>query len=115
MRGRPFREGISGNPGGRPKVLSEVRELARAHGAGAIAELARLALKAKSEAVRVAACRELLDRGYGKPEQHASVDLGKRNATDWSTEELVAFLNEATGRTDPLDGSDGELEPDGAY
>jgi hypothetical protein len=111
MRGRPFRKGISGNPGGRPKVLSEVRELARAHGAGAVAELGRLALKAKSEAVRVAACRELLDRGYGKPEQHASVDLDKRDATDWTTDELVAFLNDCRargGQIDPADGGDGE-------
>ena len=27
--GRPFRKGVSGNPGGRPKELSELVELAR--------------------------------------------------------------------------------------
>jgi hypothetical protein len=53
----------SGNPGGRPKVLGEVQELARQHAPSAIAELARLALKAKSETARIAAIRELLDRG----------------------------------------------------
>jgi hypothetical protein len=64
-----FRKGKSGNPGGRPKVLADVQELARQHAPAAIAELARLAVKAKNETARIAACRELLDRGYGKPRQ----------------------------------------------
>ena len=66
MRGRPFQIGQSGNPGGRPKVLQEVRELARARCPAAIEELARLALNSKSERLRLAAICELLDRGYGK-------------------------------------------------
>jgi hypothetical protein len=51
------------------KVMIERLELARQHAPTAIAELARLALKAKNETTRVAAIRELLDRGYGKPRQ----------------------------------------------
>jgi hypothetical protein len=64
-----FRKGQSGNPGGRPKVLAEVQELARQHAPSAIAELARLAVKAKSETARIAANRQLLDRGYGRARQ----------------------------------------------
>jgi hypothetical protein len=67
MRGRPFQIGQSGNPGGRPKVLQEVRDLARARCPAVIEELARLALNSKSKRLRLAAiCCDLLDRGYGK-------------------------------------------------
>jgi len=43
--------------------------LAQQYGPEAIAELARLATKAESEAARVAAIKELLDRGYGRAVQ----------------------------------------------
>ena len=78
MRGRPFKKGQSGNPGGRPRVIAELRDLARAHAPEAIKELARLAVKARSESARVAAIRELLDRGYDKPAQRrdAMVSVG---------------------------------------
>ena len=70
-----FRKGQSGNPGGRPKVLGEVQELARQYAPKAIVELARLALKAKNETARIAAIRELLDRGYGRPRQVMEVSV----------------------------------------
>jgi hypothetical protein len=74
VRGRPFQPGVSGNPGGRPKSLGTLRALARTHAAEAIAELARLAVHAKSETARIAAIRELLDRAYGKPKQFLATD-----------------------------------------
>jgi hypothetical protein len=49
--------------------MGDVQALARQHAPRIIAELARLALKAKSETARIAAIRELLDRGYGRPRQ----------------------------------------------
>ena len=48
-----------------------MKELARQHGPQIVEELARLALKAKSEQAQVAAIKELLDRGYGKAVQYA--------------------------------------------
>jgi hypothetical protein len=60
----------SGRKKGTPnKVTAEINELAQKYGPEAIAELARLATNAESEAARVAACRELLDRGNGRAVQ----------------------------------------------
>jgi hypothetical protein len=73
-----FRKGQSGNPGGRPRVIGDLRDLARKHTAEAVEELARLALKAKSETARVAAIRELLDRGYGRPESKVDATVRER-------------------------------------
>lgn len=51
------------------KVTAELREAAQAYTQTALEELARLATEANSEAARVAACRELLDRGHGRAPQ----------------------------------------------
>jgi Family of unknown function (DUF5681) len=40
--GKPFQKGRSGNPGGRPKVVAEVKELARQHTGKAIETSYRL-------------------------------------------------------------------------
>jgi len=95
MRGRPFKKGESGNPGGRPKVIADLRALARAYAPDAIEELARLAIKAKSEAARVAAMRELLDRGYGKAQQMVENedDLSNKTAEELRTEVLADIAN----------------------
>ena len=70
---------MSGHGGARPgagrpngsqnKVTLEVRELALEHGPTALKNLVTLSQKAKSESVRLAAIREVLDRAYGRPQQ----------------------------------------------
>ena len=75
--GKPFKKGQSGNPGGRPKVAAEVKELARAHTGVAIETLVSIMTNTKSApAARVSAANALLDRGYGKPPQHISGEGG---------------------------------------
>ncbi len=61
-----FLPGISGNPGGRPREVGHVRELARDQSEEAIETLVDLMRHAKSDAARGAAAQALLDRGYGK-------------------------------------------------
>lgn len=60
--------------GARNKATADIKALARVHAPQAIAELARLAKSARGEAARVAAIRELLDRGFGKATQPLSGD-----------------------------------------
>jgi hypothetical protein len=67
--------GVNPNPNGRPKVVAEIRSLAREYGPHAIARLAELS-KSREGAVAVNACRVLLDRGYGRPEQAIEVTSG---------------------------------------
>src|SRR5262245_4531067 len=65
--GKPFQKGQSGNPGGRPKEIAEVKKLAREHMTEAIDALVSIMNNTKaSDAARVSAANALLDRGYGK-------------------------------------------------
>ena len=50
-------------------MTAEIKALAAEHAPAIIKELVRLATKARSEATRVAAGRELLDRVFGKAPQ----------------------------------------------
>ena len=90
-----FSKGKSGNPGGRPKVLGELQELARQHAPGVIAELAHLALKAKSETARIAAGRELLDRGFGRARQSVEVSDPEDNIVRMLLDDIDARNREA--------------------
>lgn len=74
-----FEKGQSGNPGGRPKEVGHVRELARAHTDAAIRTLTEIHGDVSQPApARVAAAQALLDRAWGKPSQAigGAEDLG---------------------------------------
>lgn len=72
---KPFKKGQSGNPGGRPKATTELREMARSHTAEAVATLASVMRKGKTEQARVIAANALLDRGYGKAMQPIEAEI----------------------------------------
>src|SRR5262245_30140182 len=78
----PFQKGYTRAPtsGRKPGVLNkntaEVKALAMKDVPNVMQELVRLALHAKNEATRVAACKELLDRAIGKAVQPVSGEEG---------------------------------------
>lgn len=70
QRGRPFQKGQSGNPGGRPKLVGHVRELAQSYTEAAMVTLVEIIENTEAPpAARVSAAQAILDRGWGKPSQ----------------------------------------------
>ena len=72
QRGRPFQRGRSGNPGGRPKVAGDVRELLKQNSRAAASCVIAL-LKSSDERIALAAAREVLDRVLGRPSQTTEI------------------------------------------
>src|SRR6185295_8321696 len=98
MTARGGKRERAGRPkGARNKVTAEVKALAQTYAPAAIEELARLSTEAESEAARVAASKEILDRAYGKSMQPvaANIDLrDTRKITDLSDGELQQIILE---------------------
>jgi Family of unknown function (DUF5681) len=97
-----WKKGVSGNPGGRPRGVAEVRALAMTFTAEAIETLAAIMRNVKAPPqARAAAANALLDRGVGKPEISAKVekttiekvgpelDLSRLKDTDWQLLEAL--------------------------
>src|SRR5262249_49138624 len=109
-----FQPGVSGNPGGRPKEVREVKVLARERTATAIETLTKIMEDPKAPpAARVAACRELLDRGYGRPESALTAkiettqpteEFDASQLTDAEFEQLQELHNKALVKKPGQDG-----------
>lgn len=88
-----FQKGQSGNPGGRPKLTGQVRELAQAYTEEAIKTLASIMLDKKANATsRAAAATALLDRGWGRPAQQLE-HTGKNG------DPIAMLISEVSGKT----------------
>ncbi|MBS0986629.1 hypothetical protein [Acetobacter thailandicus] len=74
------------------KATSEVRSLAQSYGAAVIEKLAHLALNGETEQVQVAACKEILDRGYGKSLAPIAASIRKINSIEDMTDEELEAL-----------------------
>jgi Lipoprotein amino terminal region len=71
-----FLQGYSGNPTGRPAVISELQKLARTHTPTALATLVEIMSNtANPPNARVSAAVALLDRGYGRPSTAVFVEM----------------------------------------
>ncbi len=56
------------------KATADVRAAASKHGPAALETLARLMREADTDAAKIAAAREILDRAYGRPTQPIAGD-----------------------------------------
>jgi hypothetical protein len=106
MAGNPnWRKGVSGNPSGRPKVVAEVKELARQLTAPAMKALGDIVKDDDAPpAARVAAAGVILDRGYGKAPQHVTVERSPLDDLDPAT--LAALADALAAREEGLAGGD---------
>ena len=87
-RGR-FKPGQSGNPGGRPKEIGHVKELAREHTVAAVKTLAEIMGNIEEPAAaRARAAEALLNRAWGTPESTANVNL----SSEPTTEQLIQII-----------------------
>src|SRR5262245_46299511 len=74
--GGRFAKGVSANPGGRPAIVEQVRDLARLETEASIKALAGIRDDKRAPAqARVAAALGLLDRGWGRPAQQVQAEV----------------------------------------
>jgi len=101
---KPWKKGQSGNPGGRPKILGEVKELARKFmydsGFTGLFDMAR---NAENDAVKLKAIELILAYGFGKPSQKLEIEsaaplvnVNMANISIDNLKQIRALLTNAT-------------------
>lgn len=103
--GKRFTAGQSGNPGGRPRLPDDVRSLARSYTREAIMTAAEIMQNPEETGTaRMTAVNTLLDRGWGKPAQHLTLDtLGDLSDADLRAELAAAVAELRQGGLDAED------------
>ncbi|WP_202401645.1 MULTISPECIES: hypothetical protein [unclassified Saccharibacter] len=89
-KGKPRPVGAGRKKGVPNKATADIRALAQEHGTDALETLCSIARHGESEAARVAAARDILDRAYGKPKQ--TIDASMNRSVTSMTEEDLAVL-----------------------
>jgi len=99
-----FKKGQSGNPGGlKHKHIGDLSREARRYGHLAVSTLVKICRKGM-ERNQLAAARELLDRGYGRPLQMIDASILRKKLNELTPDEITAL--EARLLTDASDDID---------
>jgi hypothetical protein len=72
-----FKDGVSGNPSGRPKENNEVKALAAEHTVEAIKKIYHLMGYAEEEETQLKAAIYLIERAWGRPAQSLKNEDGE--------------------------------------
>ena len=86
---------MSGNPGGRKKVPTNIGELVRGATPEAMLTLIDIMKnKSASFAVRAYCAEKIIERAYGKPTQQTTLLVGtaRRRASDLTDDELATII-----------------------
>lgn len=94
MKGKKTGGRKAGTPN---RITADVRALAQQHASEAIAALLSIAADTEQQAsARVAACKEILDRGYGKAQEPTRMDFYSNIPMNSLTDDQLSEL--ARGR-----------------
>lgn len=86
-----FKKGQSGNPGGlKTRHIGDLSREARRYASLAVSTLVKICRKG-TERNQLAAARELLDRGYGRPLQMIDASLMHKKLTELTPAELASL------------------------
>jgi hypothetical protein len=88
-------KGISGNPGGRPKLEVSIRELAQEHSIEAMQTLVQV-MRTGRRGEQIVAANAILDRAYGKPTQSIEMSNDRTTLVD-----LLVSINQSHAGSDP--------------
>ena len=87
-------KGMSGNPGGRPKLEVSIRDLAQQNSMEALETLVQV-MRTGKPGERLIAANAILDRAYGKPSQSIEMSSDRTTLVD-----LLVSMN----KSHPVDG-----------
>ena len=108
ITGNGFKPGQSGNPGGRPKGLARAFRDTMGSPEEAARGLLEIAHTAKRPADRIAAWRELLDRGWGKAPAFAAIEGQDPMELGAIAAEVQAIADELAARRDAREAPTGD-------
>ena len=92
----PWKPGVSGNPGGRPKGWAEARSAAREHSVDALKKIVKLMNEAEDERVQAMCAMRIRDEAWGKPTTVDVIEAADQRELDreleaMSDEQLMAI------------------------